>query len=40
MRTNEIKDETYETKTWEEKIKRKDLKYITNKYMTFDNSKL
>ena len=29
MRTNEIKNEIYEIKKWEEKIKRKDLKYET-----------
>ena len=32
MRTNEIKNEIDEIKKWEEKIKRKDLKYVTNKY--------
>ena len=29
MRTNEIKNEIDEIKKWEEKIKRKDLKYET-----------
>ena len=32
MRTNEIKNEIDEIKKWEEKIKGKDLKYVTNKY--------
>ena len=32
MRTNEIENEIDETKKWEEKIKRKDLKYKTIKY--------
>ena len=32
MRTNEIKNEIDEIKKWEEEIKRKDLKYVTNKY--------
>ena len=32
MRNNEIKNELNETKTWEEKIEWKDLKYKTNKY--------
>ena len=31
MRTNEIKNEIDEIRKWEEKIKRKDLKYKTNK---------
>ena len=35
MRTNEIKNEMYETKKWEEKIKREDLKYKTKNY-TYD----
>ena len=38
MRTNEIKNEIYEIKNWEEKIKRKDLKYETNK-CTYDFQK-
>ena len=33
MRTNEIKNEIDEIKKWEDKIKRKYLKYETNKYM-------
>ena len=32
MRTNEIKNETDEIKKWEEKIRREDLVYETNKY--------
>ena len=32
MRTDEIKNEIYEIKKWEEKIKRKDLKYGKGKY--------
>ena len=32
MRTNEIKNEIDEIKKWEEKIRRKDLVYIKNKY--------
>ena len=32
MRTNEIKNEIYEIKNWENKIKREDLIYKTNKY--------
>ena len=32
MRTNEIKNEIYEIKKWEEKIKLEDLKYKTKKY--------
>ena len=35
MRTNEIKNEMYEIKKWEEKIKREDLKYKTKNY-TYD----
>ena len=35
MRTNEIKNEIYEIKKWEEKIKQEDLKYKTKKY-TYD----
>ena len=35
MRNNEIKNELNETKTWEEQIEWKDLKYKTNKY-TYD----
>ena len=35
MRTNEIKNEVYEIKKWEEKIKWEDLKYQTKKY-TYD----
>ena len=31
MRTNEIKNEIYEIKKWQEKIKREDLKYKTKK---------
>ena len=38
MRTNEIKNEIYEIKNWEEKIKRKDLKYETKK-CTYDFQK-
>ena len=33
MRTNEIKNEMGEIKKWEDKIKRQDLKYETNKYI-------
>ena len=33
MRTNEIKNKIDETKIWEEKIKRQDLKYETKKYL-------
>ena len=33
MRTNEIKNETDEIKKWEDIIKRKDLKYETNKHI-------
>ena len=32
MRTNEIENEIDEIKKWEEKIKRKDLKYEPEKY--------
>ena len=32
MRTNEIENEIYETKKWEEKIKQKDLKYEAGKH--------
>ena len=32
MRTNEIKNQTDEIKKWEEKVRRKDLVYKTNKY--------
>ena len=32
MRTDEIKNEIYEIKKWEEKIKQKDLKYESGKY--------
>ena len=32
MRTDETKNEIYEIKKWEEKIKRKDLKYDAGKY--------
>ena len=40
MITNEIKNEIYEIKEWEEKIKWKDLKYETkNTYMIFSNMK-
>ena len=35
IRNNEIKNQLYDTKTWEEKIKRKDLKYRENKH-TYD----
>ena len=35
MKNIEIKNEIYEIKKWEEKMKRKDLKYKTNKY-TYD----
>ena len=33
MRTNEIKNELYDINKWEGKLKRKDLKYRTNKYI-------
>ena len=33
MKTNEIKNELGETKKWEEKIIRNDLKYETKNYM-------
>ena len=33
MRTNEIKNEIDEIKKWEDKIKRKNLKYETSKYI-------
>ena len=33
MRNDEIKDEIYEIKSWKNKIKQKDLKYETNKYV-------
>ena len=33
MRTNESKNEIDEIKKWEEKIKRKGLKYKTKKYI-------
>ena len=33
MRTNEIKSKIYDIKKWEEKIKRKHLKYETKKYI-------
>ena len=33
MRTNKIKNEINENKKWEDKIKQKDLKYETNKYI-------
>ena len=32
MRTDEIKNEINDIKKWENKIKRKDLKYETNRY--------
>ena len=32
MRTNKLINEIYEVKNWEEKIKRKDLKYKTTNY--------
>ena len=32
MRTDEIKNEINDIKKWENKIKRKDLKYKTNRY--------
>ena len=32
MRNDEIKNEIYEIKKWENKIKRKDLKYETSRY--------
>ena len=35
MRTYEIKNEIYEIKKWEEKTKRKDLKYGTKEYIGF-----
>ena len=40
MRTNKIKNEIDEIQKWEEKSKRKDLKYETkNTYMIFSNMK-
>ena len=33
MRTNKLKNEIYEVKNWEEKIKRKNLKYKTTNYI-------
>ena len=33
MKTSEVQDEIVEIKKWEEKIKQKDLKYKTNKYV-------
>ena len=33
MKTNEIKNEIGEINNWEEKIKRKDFKYETKKYI-------
>ena len=33
MRNDEIKNEVYEIKKWENKIRRKDLKYEANKYV-------
>ena len=33
MRTDEIKNEVSEIKKWEDKIKRKDLKYKAGKYI-------
>ena len=41
MRTKEIRNEIDEIKKWEDKIKQKDLKYETNKYvyMNFKNLK-
>ena len=39
MRNNEIKNEIVEIRKWEEENKRKDLKYKTNNYMIFNNSK-
>ena len=33
MRTNEFKNEIHEIRKWEEKIKRKDLKYETKKHI-------
>ena len=33
MRTNEIKNEIDEIRKWDQKIKRKGLKYRTNKYL-------
>ena len=35
MRTNEIKNENFDNKNWEDKIKRKNLKYKTKNY-TYD----
>ena len=32
MRTNQVKNETYDIKKWEEKIKRQDLKYKIKNY--------
>ena len=37
MRTNEIKNKLDKIKKWEDKIKRKDLKYETNKYIYIYN---
>ena len=39
MRSTEIKKELNGVKEWEERIKRKDLKYETNRYFIFDNLK-
>ena len=39
IRTNEIKNEIYEIRNWEEKIKRKDLIYKANISMIFNNMK-
>ena len=33
MRTNEIKNKIDEIRKWDQKIKQKDLKYRTNKYL-------
>ena len=35
MRNNEIKNEIYEIEKWEEKIKRKDLRYETKRVYTW-----
>ena len=39
MINTEIENEIAETKKWEMKIKRKDLKYKTKKYIIFSNIK-
>ena len=39
MRTNEIRNEIDKIKTWENKLKRKDLKHEENTRMIFRNMK-